>query len=33
MDDFTMILIVLSCTIPTIVAVIFHKKRGNKKDN
>lgn len=30
MDDLTMVIIVLSCTIPTIAAVIFYKK---KKDN
>lgn len=31
MDDLSMILVVLSCTIPTIAAVIFYKKK--KKDN
>ena len=33
MDDFTLILVVLSCTIPSIAAVVFYKKRNNKKDN
>jgi len=31
MDDLTLVIIVLSCTIPTIAAVVFYKKK--KKDN